>query len=123
MRDWELVQYKYANFNLLESECPESSGPHRPASAGAFPSAGSIPPGHSAFCLFFSLSLEFLLFFFDNPPVRFYFSFYHVVIAKWWSFDLFYNSSGHYPKVILVCISFKCPSEMPIFSTHYAASF
>ena len=35
MRDWELVLYKYANFGLVQSECPDSSGPYRPAPAGA----------------------------------------------------------------------------------------
>ena len=63
MRDWELVLYKYTNFSLLQSERPDSSGPYRPAPAGAFPNAGSIPPGHSDFC-FFSLSLD-VFFFFD----------------------------------------------------------
>ena len=105
MRDWELVLYKYANFSVMESECPDGSGPHRPTPAGVFPSAGSIPPGHSNFCLF-SLSLVASFFSIFHPP-RFYFSFYRVVTQKLGSFSLFYNNSGHYPEVILVCISFK----------------
>ena len=109
MRDWELVLYKYANFSVMESECPDGSGPHRPTPAGVFPSAGSIPPGHSNFCLF-SLSLDASFFSIFHPP-RFYFSFYRVVTQKLGSFSLFYNNSGHYPEVILVCISF-----MPVFS-------
>ena len=49
--------YKYANVSVLESECRESAGP---APVGALPSAGSIPPEHSHFCLFF-LSLDLVL--------------------------------------------------------------
>ena len=55
MRDWKLVLYKYANIGVLESECPDSTGP---APVGAFPSAGSIPPGHSHFCLFISFGMQ-----------------------------------------------------------------
>ena len=91
--------YKYANVSVLESECPDSTGP---APAGALPSAGSLPPEHSHFCLFF-FSLDLFFVRYCTRP-RFYFSFYHVVIPKLCSFSLFYNNGGHCPEAILVCI-------------------
>ena len=66
VRAWELVLYKYDNFGLLQSECPDSSGPYRPAPR-CLASAGSIPPGHSAFCSFF-FSLD--PFFFSRYSTR-----------------------------------------------------
>ena len=65
MRDWELVLYKYANFGLLQSECPDSSGPYRPAPAGALPVRVRYRRATPTFS-FFSLSRCF--FFRDISP-------------------------------------------------------
>ena len=66
MRDWELVLYKYANFSSLKSECPDSSGPYRPAQAGALPVRVRYRRATLTFA-FFSLSPD-PFFFFDIPP-------------------------------------------------------
>ena len=62
MRDWELVLYKYANFSSLQSECPDSSGPYRPAPAGALPVRVRYRRATPTFA-FFSLSLDPFFFF------------------------------------------------------------
>ena len=110
MRDWDLVLYKYANVSVLGSSAPSVR-----ARTGAFPSAGSMPPGHSHFYLSLSLSVD--PFVFDITAVAAsFFVIYHVAIPKLCSFSLFYNNSAHYPEVILVWISCpsvraKCPSS------------
>ena len=66
VRDWELVLYKYANFSSLQSECPDSSGPYRPAQAGALLVRVRYRRANPTFA-FFSLSPD-PFFFFDIPP-------------------------------------------------------
>ena len=67
MRDWELVLYKHANFGLLQSECPDSSGPYRPAPAGDLPVRVRYRRATPTFAIFF-LSLD-AFFSRDIPPV------------------------------------------------------
>ena len=82
MRDWELVLYKYANVSLLESECPDSPGPHRQM---PFPVRvryrRAIPP----FVVFFSFSLSLSRFIFRYSTrhasiFRFITSLYKIVL-------------------------------------------